>query len=31
MIWQPAMNQEQRTRIYLGWKKAVKRTFDWIE
>jgi len=31
MIWQPAMNQEQRTKIYLGWKKAVKRTFDWIE
>ncbi|MHB8132735.1 MAG: glycerol kinase GlpK [Anaerolineaceae bacterium] len=31
MIWHPTMNQEQRTRIYLGWKKAVSRTFEWIE
>ena len=29
--WQPAMDGVQRDRLYAGWKKAVTRTFDWIE
>jgi len=29
--WQPAMQAEVRDRLYTGWKKAVTRTFDWIE
>lgn len=29
--WQPAMDAAQRTKLYSGWKKAVTRTFDWIE
>jgi glycerol kinase len=29
--WQPAMDSEQRTKLYSGWKKAVTRTFDWVE
>jgi glycerol kinase len=29
MVWQPAMSEDQRARIYAGWKKAVSRTFDW--
>jgi glycerol kinase len=27
--WTPCMPDEQRTRLYAGWKKAVTRTFDW--
>jgi glycerol kinase len=30
-IWRPQMNVEQREKIYAGWKKAVTRTFDWVE
>lgn len=30
-VWQPAMEEEKRQRLYRGWKKAVSRTFDWIE
>lgn len=30
-IWQPQMKVEQREKIYAGWKKAVTRTFDWVE
>jgi len=30
-IWRPQMNVEQRENIYAGWKKAVTRTFDWVE
>jgi glycerol kinase len=29
--WQPAMDDEQREREYRNWKRAVTRTFDWVE
>ena len=29
--WQPQMSVEEREKIYKGWKKAVTRTFDWVE
>jgi glycerol kinase len=29
--WQPAMDAAHRESIYKGWKKAVTRTFDWVE
>jgi glycerol kinase len=29
--WDPQMSDEIRFRLYSGWKKAVNRTFDWIE
>jgi len=29
--WQPEMDAEQRIGLYDGWKKAVTRTFDWVE
>jgi glycerol kinase len=29
--WMPTMSEEQRTVKYQGWKKAVTRTFDWVE
>ncbi len=29
--WKPAMPEDKREKIYKGWKKAVTRTFDWIE
>jgi len=29
--WQPQMDNETRQSLYTGWKKAVTRTFDWIE
>ena len=29
--WLPSMTAEKRDRLYSGWKKAVTRTFDWIE
>jgi glycerol kinase len=29
--WQPSMPAEKRDRLYSDWKKAVTRTFDWIE
>ena len=31
MAWQPAMAEEKRARLFAGWKKAVTRTFDWVE
>jgi glycerol kinase len=30
-IWKPAMAQADRDRFYRGWKKAVTRSFDWME
>lgn len=27
--FQPTMGEEEKERLYRGWKKAVKRTFDW--
>jgi glycerol kinase len=29
--WKPSMSQAQRETLYMGWLKAVKRTFDWVE
>ncbi|MBT3338494.1 MAG: glycerol kinase GlpK [Anaerolineae bacterium] len=29
--WQPEMDTEKRDDLYKGWKKAVTRTFDWVE
>jgi glycerol kinase len=29
--WLPQMNNDNRIRLYSGWKKAVTRTFEWIE
>ncbi|HCC79680.1 MAG: glycerol kinase [Chloroflexi bacterium GWB2_49_20] len=29
--WQPHMESSQREKLYAGWKKAVRRTFDWVE
>ncbi len=29
--WLPKMDAETRKKLYSGWKKAVTRTFDWVE
>ena len=29
--WEPRMDDGRRKELYAGWKKAVTRTFDWIE
>jgi glycerol kinase len=29
--WTPAMDEERRATLYRQWKKAVVRTFDWVE
>ncbi|HWS22907.1 MAG TPA: glycerol kinase GlpK [Anaerolineales bacterium] len=29
--WIPKMDSDRREKLYTGWKKAVTRTFDWIE
>ncbi len=29
--WKPVMNTKTREVLYAGWKKAVTRTFDWVE
>jgi glycerol kinase len=29
--WKPAMDSKLRKTLYSGWKKAVTRTFDWVE
>ncbi|MGV8049060.1 MAG: glycerol kinase GlpK [Anaerolineaceae bacterium] len=29
--WEPKMNADERAKLYKGWKKAVTRTFDWVE
>jgi glycerol kinase len=29
--WHPQWSDEQRTRGYAGWKKAVERTLDWVD
>jgi glycerol kinase len=29
--WEPAMDERERERQYGQWKKAVERTFDWVE
>jgi glycerol kinase len=30
-IWNPAMEPTRREQMYKEWKKAVTRTFDWVE
>ncbi|MBF0243069.1 MAG: glycerol kinase GlpK, partial [Desulfamplus sp.] len=30
-IWKPNMEESKRLKYYAGWKKAVKRTLNWIE
>src|ERR1700759_3817778 len=29
--WEPSMDEDDRERQYGQWKKAVERTFDWVE
>ena len=29
--WIPLMDANKRDKLYAGWKKAVSRTFDWVE
>lgn len=29
--WTPTMAQDERERLYRNWKKAVTRTFDWVD
>jgi glycerol kinase len=29
--WTPSMPVERRNTLYNGWKKAVTRTFDWVD
>jgi len=29
--WDPKMDAAHRDKVYAGWKKAVTRTFDWVE
>ncbi|WP_345187477.1 FGGY-family carbohydrate kinase, partial [Actinomadura verrucosospora] len=29
--WQPTWNDDQRHQGYAGWKKAVERTYGWVE
>ncbi len=29
--WHPKMDADTRAKLYKGWKKAVTRTFDWVE
>jgi glycerol kinase len=29
--WKPSMKPAKREKLYAGWKKAVTRTFDWVE
>jgi len=30
-VWEPKMKDSQLEKLYKGWKKAVSRTFDWVE
>jgi len=29
--WTPALDPKERDRLYRSWKKAVKRTLDWVD
>lgn len=29
--WHPQMEERKREELYRGWRKAVERTFDWVE
>jgi glycerol kinase len=30
-IWKPAMDAQRRDKLYRFWKKAVLRSFDWLD
>ena len=30
-VWQPRMSIQERDKLYRGWLKAVKRTFNWVK
>jgi glycerol kinase len=30
-IWEPRMEEARRERLFSGWKRAVERSFNWIE
>jgi glycerol kinase len=30
-IWEPRMDEARRERLFSGWKRAVERSFNWIE
>jgi glycerol kinase len=30
-VWAPSADDTARTQMYAQWKKAVTRTFDWVE
>ena len=30
-LWSPSMSEDQRSKLYQGWLKAVQRTFNWVE
>ncbi|MBQ7454843.1 MAG: glycerol kinase GlpK [Clostridia bacterium] len=30
-VFEPKMSEEERTRLYAGWKRAVERAKDWVE
>src|SRR5699024_7586439 len=29
--WTPRMGEEERERLFRSWRKAVTRTFDWVD
>ncbi|RLP75930.1 glycerol kinase [Mycetocola tolaasinivorans] len=29
--WEPSMDKDERDRLYRNWKKAVTKTFDWVD
>ncbi len=29
--WEPSMDEAERERLYRNWKKAVTKTFDWVD
>jgi glycerol kinase len=29
--WKPGMTEEKREELYRNWKRAVERTFNWVE
>jgi glycerol kinase len=30
-VWEPRMDEEKRIKLFAGWKKAVTRTYGWID
>ena len=30
-MWSPSMNANQRSALLHNWRKAVKRTYNWVE